>query len=266
MNYDLAFVVHLIENEEEARVDEVMLTSSTLHLDDVEACMTDALYGMRTPLEALALRQRKLLPNPTAPHSARALLGQTQVVQLLELMALIVVGYAVYTVVVQVVVDKPRTTRRPPPPMSDAPAEPEATSMPMATSMPTATTIPTATTVPVATAAPVARRYPKQTCDDTELDRLEKEKKKLCYGGYAADCAQSRSAKKLGRIPCSAIKLSILQRRACLAARQIIQDRCFGGKPDTGHKQQIDETQLGIDGCEAQKVINCAKDHPMAGL
>lgn len=58
-----------------------MLTDSTLHLPEVEACMTDALYGMRTPLEELALRQRKLSPNPTVAPEARAMLGQVRVVQ-----------------------------------------------------------------------------------------------------------------------------------------------------------------------------------------
>src|SRR5690242_3995301 len=53
VNYDLTFTVHIAEDDVEARVDDVMLTSSTLHLHEVEVCMTDALYGMRTPLEAL---------------------------------------------------------------------------------------------------------------------------------------------------------------------------------------------------------------------
>jgi hypothetical protein len=70
----------------------------------------------------------------------------------------------------------------------------------------------------------------------------------------------------LERIPCSAILLSIQQRQACLRARKLVQEKCFGGVPDAGHKMQIDETQNGIDGCETQKLINCAKGHPMAGL
>ncbi|MBK8257768.1 MAG: hypothetical protein IPK82_34505 [Polyangiaceae bacterium] len=45
MTYDLSFVVHVTENTEEARVDDVMLTSSTLHFQEVETCMADALFG-----------------------------------------------------------------------------------------------------------------------------------------------------------------------------------------------------------------------------
>ncbi|MEZ4311292.1 MAG: hypothetical protein R3F14_24890 [Polyangiaceae bacterium] len=74
-NYDLAFMVHVTEGTEEARVDEVALMSSTLHLNEVEACMADALYGMRTPLETLALRRRNLLPGPPFAPETRALLA-----------------------------------------------------------------------------------------------------------------------------------------------------------------------------------------------
>ncbi|MEZ4297014.1 MAG: hypothetical protein R3B70_18760 [Polyangiaceae bacterium] len=157
-NYDLAFMVHVTEGTEEARVDEVKLMSSTLHLDEVEACMADALYGMRTPLEALALRRRNLSPGaPFAPET-RALLGQAQAVQLLELMALIVVGYAVYTVVVHVIEDRPRPKPRPRParPETEEPPAP-ASALPTATSAPVATAVPTATAMP--TAAPVSKKH-----------------------------------------------------------------------------------------------------------
>lgn len=157
-NYDLTFTVHVAEDETEARVDDVMLTSSTLHIDDVEACMREALYGMRTPLEALALRRRPLSPGPTPVPEARALLGQSEAILFLQVGAAIVVGFAVYNVIVHVVLDKPRPKRRPhpatsateePPPPTAAPvtsAAPTATPTPTATPMPTAITMPTATT------------------------------------------------------------------------------------------------------------------------
>jgi hypothetical protein len=46
----------------------------------------------------------------------------------------------------------------------------------------------------------------------------------------------------------------------------LIQEKCFGGNPDAGHKTQIDQVQNGIDNCQALTLINCAKGHPMAGL
>ncbi len=70
VSYDLAFMVHVAEEGEEVRVDDVMLTSSTLHLPEVEACMSDALYRMRAPLEALALRRRNLAPDFTVAVAA----------------------------------------------------------------------------------------------------------------------------------------------------------------------------------------------------
>jgi hypothetical protein len=129
-----------------------------------------------------------------------------------------------------------------------------------------ATSMPTTTAVPITTTIPIARRYPTQTCDDDELDRLEGEKDKLCKpkGGYAASC--NRKKVDVTLIRCSAILLGIQQRQICKARRQLIQDKCFGGKPDAGHQTAIDQEQNGIDQCEALKLINCAKGHPMAGL
>ena len=108
------------------------------------------------------------------------------------------------------------------------------------------------------------RRYPNQTCEDAELDRLEDEAHDRCdlKKGFAADCNQNE--KKLEMIPCSRIKLSLQQRRACLDARWDVQNKCFGGKPDGPHKDKIDQTQKGIDHCETRKPINCAPGHPMA--
>ncbi|MBK8257175.1 MAG: hypothetical protein IPK82_31445 [Polyangiaceae bacterium] len=54
----------------------------------------------------------------------------------MELMVLIGVGYALYTVYVHVIVDKGRSKPKPPT-VIDAPAEPVVTAMPMATVAPT---------------------------------------------------------------------------------------------------------------------------------
>jgi len=153
MSYDLAFIVHVTEDDHEARVDDVMLKSSTLHLHEVEACMKDALYGMRTPLEALALRQRSLAPDPTIAPETRALLGQAQVALFLEAVAFVVVGYAAYTVVVHVIVDKRRPKPRPRP----VAAEPDDPPAPMPMPVLSAATVkPTATAAPITTAMPTA--------------------------------------------------------------------------------------------------------------
>ncbi len=114
------------------------------------------------------------------------------------------------------------------------------------------------------------RRYPNQTCDDDELKPLEQEKDKLCNSGYAANCTGDRTRedvkKRLDGIPCSAIMLSLAQRYACLKQRNLIEEKCFGGVPDTGHQEAIDNTQRGINLCEALKLINCVAGHPMSNL
>jgi hypothetical protein len=263
VRYNLTFTVHVAENNVEASIDEVVLTDSTLHIDEVEDCMTDALYGMRTPLEALAFRRRKLAPDMAVAPEARALFGQAQLALLLEAAEIVVVGYAAYSVVVYFLVTKPYTKPRPAParPQAEDPPKPEPPKPGAQTEGEPKTTD------PPPPPPPPPRRYPNQTCDDGELDRLENEKKRLCGSGYAANCSPSKVSKeKLERIPCSAIKRSIEQRLACLRARNLVQEKCFGGVPDAGHKNAIDEVQNGIDKCEALKLINCAKGHPQAGF
>ena len=98
------------------------------------------------------------------------------------------------------------------------------------------------------------------------MARLEDEMHAICGKGYAAPCSGDHTKPKFDRIPCSAVKLSIQQRQACLAARWVVQDKCFGGKPDERHQKPIDEFQQGINNCEALKVKVCAKGHPMANL
>ncbi len=260
VNYDLTFTVHVTEDDVEARVDDVMLMDSTLHLEEVEVCMAEALHGMRTPLSALALRRRTPALDPTVAPESRAMLGQAQVALLLEAGAAIIVGFAVYTVIVHVILDKHRTKAHahPAQPTTVAPPAP----VPVLSA---ATAEPTATTVPITTAVPLARRYPNQTCSDDELDHLQREKDKVCTSGYAADCRLNRSEKMRGRIACSAIVLTIRQRLSCLGQRKQIQEKCFGGVPDPGHKKAIEQEQDGINNCEALKLVNCAKGHPMAG-
>ncbi|MBK8253563.1 MAG: hypothetical protein IPK82_12955 [Polyangiaceae bacterium] len=180
----------------------------------------------------------------------------------MEVMVLIGVGYALYnTVYVHVIVDKGRAKPKPPT-VIDSPAEPVITAMPMATVAPTS--VPVTTAMPITTAVPIAHRYPNQTCTDDELDRLENIKKNLCKGGYAAVCGDPAKP-KFARIPCSAIVLAIQQRQACRDARKVIQEKCFGGKPDPGHATAIEQEENGIRKCEALRLVNCAKGHPMAG-
>ena len=124
----------------------------------------------------------------------------------------------------------------------------------------------TATTAVPAPTVPAPRKYPNQTCENDEMARLEADMHTLCDGGFAATCGSKVNKNKLAEIPCSAIKLSIQQRQACVAARWLVQDKCFDGKPDDVHKKAIDDHQRGLDHCQALKLKNCAKGHSMANL
>jgi hypothetical protein len=247
----------------DSHVEEVELTDSTLHLPEVEACMVQALYGLSASAEALPLRRRKLESRVASAQQARPLLGQLQVVQVAEVVVLIGFGYLTYTVVVHYLVTRNHTKPRPhpPAPQTDEPPKPEPPKPEPQTGSDPKTTDPPPPPPP----SPPARRYPNQTCENDVLDALEADKKKLCYSGYAAACSGNHDKPKFAKIPCSAIQLAIQQRLACKAARQLVQDKCFGGKSDAGHKKAIDQEQDGIDNCEALKLLNCAKGHPMAG-
>ncbi|MGY1941328.1 hypothetical protein [Nocardia gipuzkoensis] len=128
-------------------------------------------------------------------------------------------------------------------------------------------TVRAANTTSTPTTAPVTstRRYPNQTCENEELDRLQAEKERICGRIPGQSCSPSKvSPKKLDRMPCSLIRLRIQALRDCLAIRNDIQNQCFGGVPDPRHQQAIAEIQNAINQCLALEAVNCAPGHPMA--
>ena len=72
------------------------------------------------------------------------------------------------------------------------------------------------------------------------------------------------SQKKLDRRPCSQIRNRIRAIQECIRLRQEIQDRCFGGVPDSRHETPFAQLQSGLTACLALETINCAPSHPMA--
>lgn len=244
----------------DGQVEQVALRDSTFHLDEVEACMEGALNALSEGTIDASLRRRAPASPAPLPPETRALLGNPIVIATGVAEVALVVGLIAVTVVVYYQVVRNTQTHRPPPPIPLVQDPPNPSEDPKPE--PKGTTDPPPPPAP----PPPPRRYPNQTCDDDELDRLESEKDKICKSRYAADCRPNRSKKMRGRVPCSAILITIQQRLSCLAKRRLIQERCFGGIPDAGHKQAIDQEQDGINNCEALKLINCAKGHPMAGL
>ena len=270
-DHTVKFDVGLVNGQ----VDSIVLVESTLLDEEMERCLAAAIRSFTVddiPLRTAANLERELVQpesrelfgNPAVPLAA-CLASPPCLLTLVVAM-----GAAVITVQLTVYA---ATATRP------ATATPTTTATPVptttATPVPTTTTTTTAAPTTTTTSPPVAlpRRWPGQTCENVELDRLGDDVKNLCKNpkGFAADCPSEKERddmRKRGRTvntPCSLVLLSILQRQACLAARWAVQNKCFGGKPDDRHWPPLNQTQGGINNCEALKLIVCATGHPMAG-
>jgi len=224
----------------------VRLGRSTLGDRGVEACMAEALQGMRLSLEEL----QKLIGEGGGKHlvsiEVKGLLADDRQESFQVLPgALSAAGRIVLVVVVLWVLYEAA---------KDILAGAKATSA----------------AVPRVAAPPKARKYPNQTCEDEELAKLEAEKDKLCNDGYAVNCKGNpehpEDKKRLDTIPCSKIMLSLQQRLACFYHRNLIEDLCFGGVPDEAHKGEIENVKRGAGHCAKLKEINCAEGHPMSGI
>jgi hypothetical protein len=249
------------------QVDSIVLVQSTHADEELEACLARAIRSFT--VDDFPLRGAANLERDLASPESRALFGNPAAAPLAVclasapcLLALVVLVGAT-AITVQLTVYSATTTA----PITATPT----TATPVPTT--TATATPTATATTTTTSPPIAvpRRYPDQTCENAELDRLGDEMDKLCKRGFAADCPSEREReimrekRRKYNTPCSAVLLSIVQRQACLAARWAVQNKCFGGKPDDRHWPPINQTQGGINNCEALKLIVCATGHPMAG-
>ena len=149
-----------------------------------------------------------------------------------------------------------------PPVTNPAPAPAPGTSAP-----PVPVPVPSTDAPPIPIPVPQTRRWPKQTCENDVLDTLQEEMHKICDSIPGGSCSPSKvSPKKLAKRPCSEIRARILAFQACLAARQRVQDECFGGVPDPRHDGVFDQVNNGLAACLALEAINCAPGHPMADL
>ncbi|HEX8434372.1 hypothetical protein [Archangium sp.] len=112
-----------------------------------------------------------------------------------------------------------------------------------------------------------SRRNPNQTCDDTVLDFLQAEKARICSAIPGDSCSRKKTnPKRLAKVPCSEVQLRIQAFRNCIGIRQLIQDECFGGVPDTRHEKVLSDHKDGLAHCLALEAENCAPGHPMADL
>lgn len=235
-----------VQVDEDGQAGAVKLARSTLGDRGMEACMAGALHGMRLPLDQFGtLVGEGGGKHPVSPEVWRLLADDPQESLQMLPAAVSVAGRVIIVVVVLwVVYEAVKAILAP----AKAPSA----------------------AAPGVAAPPKARKYPNQTCEDEELAKLEAEKTELCESGFSANCKGKRKyeqeRQRLDSIPCSKVMRSLQERLACLHHRNLIEDLCFGGKPDKGHQEQIDNVKLGIDHCEELKEINCTPGHPMSGL
>lgn len=232
--------------EESGQVGAATLKRSTVADRGVEACMAGALRGIPLPMrELMAQATSEGRKHAPSPELGGLFDDDTQVALQMLPVALTVAGGVIIVVLVLWASHE----------VIEAILAPSGA---------------TAAAPPRAAAGAKARKYPNQTCEDEELKALEKEKSRLCESGFAADCSGSRLNPKVAErwdtTPCSAILKSIDQRNDCLTQRNLVEEKCFGGKPDPGHAEQIEKVKQGIRRCEELKQINCAEGHPMSGL
>jgi hypothetical protein len=130
VKHSVAFDVFI---DSDGQVEQVALRSSTFHLDEVEACMTDALQALSERAPQASLRRREPSRTAAVPLSARKMVANPMVIGAGAAEAVIVVGFLVLTVVVYYQVVRNTKTHRPPsagPAVKEAPkpskeAEPE---------------------------------------------------------------------------------------------------------------------------------------------
>ena len=86
-------------------------------------------------------------------------------------------------------------------------------------------------------------RYPGQTCEDDRLDELHGAMKAICDSGFS--CAK-------GGLSCDDLKARKATADACLTARKGIENECFGGNSDAGHKAQIQTVSNAVSTCASK--------------
>jgi hypothetical protein len=106
-------------------------------------------------------------------------------------------------------------------------------------------------------------RHANQTCKNSLLDTLQAEKDKLSASVPPFN-PKAPNSKQMDKAPCSAIRLRIEALKKIVDKRWEIQKKCFGGKPDEGHKKIMLQLERAVTKAEKLEKENCAPGHPMA--
>ena len=106
------------------------------------------------------------------------------------------------------------------------------------------------------------RSKPGQTCDDDRLKELEAAKDQAQSSLFTNPAFKSGNAKKLSAVSCADVRRRLEGLRKLRDARQRIQDECFAGATDEGHKQAVEDLDKGIRGMEELESRQCPPDGP----
>ena len=100
------------------------------------------------------------------------------------------------------------------------------------------------------------RRFPNQTCEDDRMATLEGTMHGICDKGFSCtDGTEKLRKKKEELLSPEQLLENIARAKACIKARQDIQDECFMGSTDSAHKKVIAEIEQALKTCE-QKYIS----------
>jgi hypothetical protein len=113
----------------------------------------------------------------------------------------------------------------------------------------------TAPPIPVPVPLPKTRKFPNQTCEDDRMAILEGIMHGICDQGFScSDGTEKLGRKKEKLLSREELLENIARAKACIKARQDIQDECFKGSTDPAHAKVIAEIEQALKTCE-QKYI-----------
>jgi len=120
--------------------------------------------------------------------------------------------------------------------------------------------------VPIPNPQPLTQPCPQEEEKKKKCEKLTSELEELKKTIPKRHPMDTGNEKKMPRIPCSYIRQRLEHMRKLLNKRWEIQHECFGGRPDPGHKEAIENAENSIRFYEELERINCAHGHPMEGL
>ena len=103
---------------------------------------------------------------------------------------------------------------------------------------------------------PKTRRFPNQTCENDRMETLEGIMHGICDKGFScSDGTEKLGRKKEELLSREQLLENIARAKACIQARQDIQDECFKNSTDPIHAKVISEIEQALKTCE-QKYIS----------